>query len=429
MLGVVGVVALASTFILITGKNPLSTLSTGFRDWLAQGSSLARPDTAWAMRIPGTPTSAAVAGSAVVVTMPGTVEAFDSGTGARLWSRAAPWGAVAGGDAGAVALVGRGPGYDVVTPASGEVRWSDSSAVGVWTYRNTILGLTCPSGAECRLTARAPADGATRWSVTLPGSGSPLGHALAGANPALPAARDRPTPPAELPAVLGFPIDRRVQAVDAATGALLRDATGTETTRVVVLGGRLLVISAVPVDGACRHSVEARDAATGASVWRRDGYDLGTTSAGCAPTRDPAGGDGVLAAIRGDNRAVYLSARTGQELFVGAPGESLLATDGRYGIVRSADRKQITGVDLERGGVVWTHEAQPRSTVAIIGGAVVITENSADITARLLALAPASGRALVDVTSQASVLGASPTGLILAQGRTVGFLRYGAGVG
>ncbi len=431
-LGVVGVLTLILTYVLITGSNPFTGLAQGFRDWLASGSSLSKPATAWAKRIDATPTGAILAGATVVVTMRGTVEAYDANRGDKLWSRDAEWGAVGGADSDPVVLVGRGRGhgFEVVNPADGEVRWSDGSAVGVWTYRDTILTLTCPSGAECTLVARAPATGASRWTLRLPGSGATLGRALSGANPELPAGRDRPAAPGDLPAVLGFAIDGRVQAVETAGGTLLRQVAPTDTTRVVVMGGRHLVIAAVPAGAGCRYSVEARDPASGASAWRRDGYDLGTASGvGCTPSHDPAGSDPVLAGIRGDNRAVYLSARTGQELYVAGPGEALLSTDGRYGIVRSADRTQISGVDLQRGGILWSHAAGTHHAVALTRWAVLITDSVGENGAgRLVALEPGSGSTLADVATHASVLSAGPTGLVLSEARTVGFLAYGSGV-
>jgi outer membrane protein assembly factor BamB len=314
----------------------------------------------------------------------------------------------------------------VVSPASGSQRWSDGSAVGVWTYRDAVLSLTCPALADCTLASRVPGDGSTRWKVAMPG----IGRVLAGLNSPLLGSRELTdgyhalaAVPGPVPAALGFPMDQKVQVVDTATGRRLRQESPSGTTRVVVVGGRILLSTATPRDGNCRYSLEARDAATGRTAWRKDGYDLRTASgAGCEQRRDPGGSDGVLVATRGDNREVLLSTRDGHEVWVGAPGETVLATDGRYGLVRTADRKQLKAVDARGGAEVWTRAADPHADVAVTRSAVLVTTAA---TGRFAALEPGSGRTLIDVESQASVLGVGPDGLVLNRGRTIGYVAFG----
>jgi outer membrane protein assembly factor BamB len=230
--------------------------------------------------------------------------------------------------------------------------------------------------------------------------------------------------PGPVPKVLGFPLDRRVQVVETATGKRLREENPSETVRVVVVGGRILVSTAIPRDGACRFTVEAKDPANGRTLWRKDGYDLRTASGvGCEQRRDPGGSDGVLAATRFDNRDVFLSVADGREVWTGAPGETILATDGRYALVRSADHKAVKAIDLARGATIWTQDAAPKSGVAVTRYAVLIVDLAVG---RLVALDPASRRVLLDVHSDADVLGYGPTGLVLSRGRTIGFLPYGS---
>jgi hypothetical protein len=158
-------------------------------------------------------------------------------------------------------------------------------------------------------------------------------------------------------------------------------------------------------------------------VWRKDGYDLRTASgAGCEQRRDPGGSDAVLVATRGDNREVLLSTRDGHEVWVGSAGETVLATDGRYAVVRTADHKQLKGVDAGSGAELWTRPADPHADVAVTRSAVLVTTPA---TGRLAALEPGSGRTLIDVESQASVLGAGPDGLVLNRGRTIGYVSFG----
>jgi outer membrane protein assembly factor BamB len=424
-LGVVGVLALAITYSLITGWNPVTNLD----GWLAHPTALSDPPSAWAVRLDGQPTTAAVVERAVVVTRRDFVEAYDLGSGRQLWSVAADWGGVAGSGAGSVVLVGkRGHGYDVVDPTVGSVRWSDTNALAAWTYRETILSLTCPglAGTDCTLSSRAPADGTVRWKTPLQG----FGHSVAGLNTRLLGSRELAGSyadalagsPGSLPQAIGLPIDQRVQVVDTATGVRLSEESVSENTRVVVVAGRVLRSTAVGRDGDCRYTLSARDPASGQTIWTREGYDLGTASGvSCQQRRDPGGSDTVLVATRGDNRRVFLAARDGHELWVAPPGEEILATDGRYGAVRSADRTQVSGVDLNTGTVVWTQQASIHSEVAITPAAVLISEG---VAGRVLALDPASGRPLLNVTSQASILGVGENGLVLNRGSTIGFLGY-----
>ncbi len=157
-------------------------------------------------------------------------------------------------------------------------------------------------------------------------------------------------------------------------------------------------------------------------MWKRDGYDLRTASgAGCEQRKDPAGSAGVLAATRGDNRDVFLAARDGRELWVGAPGETAVATDGQYGVVRAADKKTIKVIDLADGSKVWERAAPPKSAVAITRYAVLVND-PAD--GNLKAFSPRAGRQLLDVKTSGEVLGYGPTGLMLGRGRTIGFVPF-----
>jgi hypothetical protein len=428
-LGVVGIAALAASLFLITGWNPVSTLRLNeFWDWVSSPSSLSTPPTTWTKRVGGQPSGAAVVNGSIVVMMRGVVEAHDIHTGELRWTREADWGAVAGEDGAAVAVVSKahGHGYDVVDPDTGTVRWSDGGAIGAWTYRDVILSLTCPGLSDCSLAARGPLDGATRWRTTLPG----IGRVFAGVNHPLLGSRELASSysdalassPGRVPRLLGFPLDGRVQVVDTSTGKRLREEKPSETTRVVVVGGRIIASTAVRRDGNCRYTLEARDATSGRTLWKQEGYDVRTASgAGCEQRRDPAGSQNVLAATRGDNRDVFLSIVDGSELWVGVAGESILATDGRYGLVRTADKKAVKEVDLANGSVLWSQPAASSATVAETRYAVFITDLAVG---RLLALDPSSKRVLVDVKSSATLLGYGPTGIVLRISRTIGFLPY-----
>jgi hypothetical protein len=189
------------------------------------------------------------------------------------------------------------------------------------------------------------------------------------------------------------------------------------------MGGGVIASPAVSRDGSCRYTLVAREPASGKSLWKKDGYDIRTASgAGCEQRRDPGGSGGVLVATRGDNRDVFLSVSTGSELWVAAPGESILATDGRYGLVRSADHKAVKEVDLTNGQVQWSQPAPAHAAVALTPYAVFVGDFDND---HLLAVDPVSRRVLLDLKTGSTLLGYGSTGVVLNLGRTIGYLAYG----
>jgi outer membrane protein assembly factor BamB len=189
-----------------------------------------------------------------------------------------------------------------------------------------------------------------------------------------------------------------------------------------VVGGRVLVSTAAPKDGNCRYSLEARDAGTGKAVWKKEGYDLRTSSgAGCEQRKDPAGADAVIAATRGDNREVFLSPRDGRELFAGGPGDTLVAADSQYGLIRGADRKTLQVINLTTGKTAWKQEIGEKADVAISRYAVLIRDSGAGT---VRAYKPDSGALRLDAKTTSDVLGVGPEGLVISRGRNLGFLPF-----
>jgi hypothetical protein len=423
VLGLVGLLALGATAVLITGWNPLPQVQT----WFNKFGTPPYPAPWGTPRVGGHPTTAVVAGNAVVVSMRGTIEARGLSDGAVKWKREADWAGVAGDDSNAVAVVGRrGQGLEALDPVSGATKWKDGDAVGAWTYRDAVLTLTCPALSDCTLASRAPGDGATRWKSALPG----IGRVLAGMNSDLLGSRllsetyEEATTavPNAIPSLLGFPTDQRVQVLDTGTGKRVREEKPSNTTRIVVVGGRILASTATPKDGNCRYTLEARDPANGKTVWKKDGYDLKTASgAGCEQRKDPAGGGNVLAATRGDNRELFLAARDGKELWVGAPGETAVATDGQYGVVRSADGKTIKVIDLGSGSKLWEQPAPDKAHIAVTRYALVVSDAT---TSTIKAYNPKTGSKIVDVKTGGGVIGYGRDGLMLGRGRTIGYVKY-----
>jgi outer membrane protein assembly factor BamB len=369
-----------------------------------------------------------VAGRTVVVIMPGAVEARQAATGDEIWARPVPWASVAGEDPNVVVVAGRENkhGFDVIDPETGAVRWNDGDAVGVWTYREAVLSIACAKLDACTVTAREPSGGRVRWRTPVPG----VGRVLAGLNHELLGSRElaastvdaRVAAPAELPPMLGFPLDGKVQVVDTGSGRRVGEAKAGQTTRVVVIGGRVLHSTAERQGGRCRHALEARDPATGQTVWRRDGYDLRTASgAGCEQRRDPGGAGGAVAAVRGDNREVLLSGATGAELWVGAPGEQVLSTNGLVALVRAAGGKAVKAVDLGGRETLWELPAAEGVEASLTRDAALIIEDG-----RVRAVEVGTGRVVIDARTTARVIGCGGGSVILASGRSLGSGYAGA---
>ena len=422
-LGVVGLLALGISYVLLTGWNPVPAVL----DWVDRLGSLSRPEPAWKTRTGERPEYAMVSGRTVIVIMPGAVEARQAGTGEEVWSRAVPWASVAGDDVNAVVVVGRENrrGFEVIDPETGAVRWNDDSAAGVWTYRESVLSMTCPKSDTCELTSRAPSNGQVRWRTALPGAGkvlAGLNHQLLGSRELAASTVDaRVAAPLDLPSMLGFPLDGKVQVVNTGTGRRVGVAEGNSNTRVVVVGSRLLYSTAQRKGGQCRYALEARDPSTGQRVWRRDGCDLRTASgAGCEQRRDPSGGGGALAAVRGDNREVLLSAVTGAELWVGAAGEQVLATDGLIALVRAGNGKAVKAIDLGVRDTLWQHAAGDGVEASLNRNAALIIDSG-----RVRAVEIGTGRVVVDVRTTARVVGCGPDSIVLVSGRTIGLLPFG----
>jgi len=425
-LGVVGVLTLATSYILITGQNP----GPAVLDWLDRLGALSSPAPAWETRLGGRPDYAISANGVVVLIGRGAVDVRDSRTGDPVWARDVPWAAVAGTESGRVVVTGRlnQKGFEVVDPATGALRWADEQATGVWTYRNVVLAMTCPGLSDCTLAAHEPTRGDVRWRTPVPGVGKVLGgvnHELLGSQPLSSSNVDsRVASPIESPVMLGFPLDGKVQVMDVESGRRLREAQAGGTTRVVVVAGRVLYSTAERREGHCRYTLEARDADNGTAVWRAEGYDLGTASgAGCEQRHDPAGGGNTLAAIRGDNREVLLDAYDGRELWVGKPGEHVLATDGLIALVRSGDGKTIFAQDLAGGVDLWQREAGPEAEAMLTRFAALIVDGQSG---RVVAVEPGTGRLMIDARTTSQVIGAGADGLMIAGGRTVGLLTYGS---
>lgn len=402
-------------------------------EWTNRSQPLSRPDVAWQQRLGGTPKNVTIAGDAVIVEHRTTVEARSLTTGVRLWERKADWAAVAGGESDSVVAVGKllTKGYEVLDPRSGAVRRRDDAAVAVWTYRNALVDARCFQPNDCTLTAWEPRGTTPRWTVDLPG----IATTLFADNPEVLGTRrltasriERQAGGPELvPGLVGYPIDGRVHIVETANGRVVQELKPDRQERVVVVGGRVLHIRTLARDGTCYFTVAARDPATDQPVWQEAGLNLRTAErAGCAQRHDPQGGQNVIVGVAPDLRESVLNAYDGRRLWTGEPGEKLLAVDDRYALVRSADGKAVEGYELGVPAPPWTRLLSPDGEAALARYAAVVVDEKPD---RIVALDPRTGRELASLRSSAKVLAVGPQGMIIGEGREIGYVRFGGVAG
>jgi hypothetical protein len=426
LLGVIGVVIVYS---LLTGWQLLPSVGNWFTRLSSQLTSLSDPAPTWQTSVGDQPVAATATDFAVVVISRGGVEAHRTSTGDKLWYRAGDWAAVGGtgNDVVIVGRTGRHHGYDAIDPDTGSVRWTNDSAIGVWTFTNLIVDLTCPQATSCQLTARSPETGSKRWTSTLTGNA----RSLAGANKALSGLRPfdgdgDPQPAAPAPPLLGFPVDGQLEVVASASGRRLHTYEPTQTTRIVVAGNRVVVSNVVSRDGGCQFSVEGRDPDGDRRVWHLDGYDLKTTAGvACEQHSDPLGGDGLLDAVAPDGHQLLINVSNGSRAYQVAAGETVIATDGQTMLVRAADGQTVRAVRVSGGSTVWTHKTGKSVQVDFGPGVVLFTDSGAN---RLVALSTQGGT-LVDVGSGATLLGYAQDGLVIHIGLRVGLLSYHGSAG
>jgi hypothetical protein len=405
----------------------------GVYEWASRGRPLSTPDVVWQQRVGGSPQSVTITGDTLVIEQRTTVEARSLATGIQIWERKADWAAVAGSGRDSVVAVGKllTKGYEVIDPATGAVRRRDSAAIGVWTYRNALLDVRCADARDCTLTAWEPRGSTPLWTVFLPG----VRAGFIADNPDLLGTRrfttdrvhDDAGGPELMPSLLGFPVDGRVHVVDTATGRAVRDTASDRDVRVSVVGGRLLRIEARAEDGTCNYTISGHDPVDDTRVWRHAGVNMRTADgAGCVQRHDPQGGRNVVVGTAPDGREAVIDAYHGRLLWVGAEGEKLLAVDDRHLLARSADGAAVHGRVLGKRAAGWSRPLGAKGGAALTPYAALLLDRSPG---RILALDPATGRELADLRTDARVLAVGAEGMVLGDGRDLGYLRFGASAG
>jgi outer membrane protein assembly factor BamB len=423
LIGVVVIIVLATTGVW----NPFPKIWS----WINQSDPIAEGVATWQTAIGGSPKSVTISGGAIVVEYRTSVEAYGITAGVQLWKSDADWAGVAGGDSDAVVVVGRllTKGYEVLDPATGAVRRRDTQATAVWTYADAVLDLRCPRAGECELSAWEPRGSTPMWTVSTPG----IGFVLDAANPDLPDTQPlsseridaRAAGPRPLPNLLGLPGDGRIEVVDTAQGRVVQTRTPARDQRVAVVGSRVLTVTGEAQDGTCYYSVIAHDPPNGRPVWHRDALNLRTADNGssCKQDRDPAGGDEVVLGVDPVGRPELIAAHDGRTLWRGDKGQSVLAVDDRYALVRTEDKGTLVGRTFSPSKVAWRRGITAKTQAALTPYAAVVAEPKP---AKVVALNPRTGGVLTEARTDAKVFAVGPGGMILASGRDMAYLPFGS---
>lgn len=409
----------------------------GIWDWINRERPLA-PDMAWQERLGSRTDTASVAGDMVAVHTGSRVELRNRGSGVLQgpadpagWE--AEWVAVAGEGGGAVVVTsGEDSGYQLRDP-DGVLLHEDEDAVAVWTYRDARLDLKCDDGRACTLRAYQPAGATPVWSTDLPGRR----EGMLGVNPELAGGRmpdasridAEVARPAPLPQVVGLTVERRsgnaVVVVDTATGDVLQILDRGDGEQIIVVGDRVVRTTTTDQNGICVASASGYDAVTGSRVWGPEPYHVWSVEA-CEQRTPPRSAGAAMAVVGPAGRPIVLDAYDGRVLWRGAPEESVVGLSRQLAVVRGEDDTRLYGVLLGSGSggdsePAWEHRAEPDAEVVIGDCGVVVSDRDPN---RVYVWDPATGQRRVSTPTSARVLACAPDGLVLASGRSVGFVVF-----
>lgn len=423
-----------AVYAALLGADIVPNPFPGLWDWISRDRPLA-PDMAWQERLGSRPEAAVVAGDVVAVHAGGRVEPRDRDTGSLRgpadpagWP--ADWVAVAGeGDDAVVVMSGEDGGYQVRDPAGGALLHEAEDAAAVWTYRDARLDLRCDDARACTLRAYLP-DGPTPvWVTDLPG----LREGMLGANPPLAAARAPEASriaaavagPPRLPQVLGFTVERRsgdaVVVIDTSTGEVLQILERADGEQIIVVGDRVIRTTTTDQNGICVASASGHDAVSGSRVWGPEPYHVWSAEA-CEQRTPPIAAGAAMLVVGPTGRPTVLDAYDGRVLWQGAADESVAGLSSRIVVVRDADGDHLSGVVLGTGDEpAWEHRAEPDAEVVVGEYGVVVADRDPN---RVYVWDPVTGQRLLSVATSAHVLACAPDGVLLAGGRSVGFVTF-----
>jgi hypothetical protein len=429
-----GLTAAVFALLIIAGimPNPFPAIW----QWLSEERPLA-PGLAWQERLGSRPDSAAVAGDSIAVATNSTAQLYERDSGEIItvtedgdWSTA--WVVVAGSgpDAVVITSVEGGAGYQVRRP-NGRISHEDEHAVAVWGYRDGWLDLRCDDGRVCQVRAYQPGRIEPVWRTDLPGERA----GMLGADPDLAGPRRAEVTridagvsgPARLPPLLGFTVTRRdadlVVVVDTATGRIVREWEQTDGERVIVVERRIIRSELARHNGVCVSTVTGYDPVTGDAAWGPRPYHLwGTGDVGCEQRVPPLAGGAALAAVTADGRPIVIDAHDGRVIWEGKITERIEGLSPDHAVIRAEDETTVYAVALGRDGTpVWDRRTDEDSTLIIAQCGVIVADRHPN---RVYVWDPHTGEDTLSLSTSARVLACAPDGLLITEGRSVGFARF-----
>lgn len=414
----------------------------GIWEWVNRERPLAA-GLAWQERLGSRPGSATAAGDAIAVAAGSRAQLRERDSGDLIvpaegeeWS--AGWVVIAGSgsDTRVISSEGGESGYQVRDPDTGRVIHEDDQAVAVWGFSDAWLDLRCDDNRACQLRAYQPGRMEPIWRTDLPGERD----GMLGGNPELPSPRgggaDRiaegVSGPAPIPPVLGFPVSLRdaevVLVVDTRTGQIRQQAEQSGGERVLVVGNRLIRSTMTRHNGICVSEVAGHDAGTGDPVWGPESYHVwGTGDVGCEQRVAPLAGGSAMSAVAPDGRPLVLDAYDGRVLWSGTLDEQVETLSPDQAVIRAEDGTTRYAVPLGRdGGRSWERRADQDAELAIAECGIVVADRHPD---RVYVWDPDTGEDLLSLSTSARVLACAPDGVLIAEGRSVGFARFDGGDG
>ncbi|HEY8473543.1 MAG TPA: hypothetical protein VIL37_13035 [Natronosporangium sp.] len=424
-------------YAVLVGADIAPNPIPGLWDWLGKDRPLAE-GLAWQERLGARPASAAPAGDAIAVEAGNRAELRDLDSGALVGPRGeetwnAEWLVAAGSETEPIVIIGRegSEGYQVRDPDTGVLLHEDEDAVAAWGFSDGWLDLRCDSRRACQLRAYQPGSYLPVWSVDLPGRR----EGLRGGNPALAGPRvpepNRIHPqvsgPRPLPRLIGLPVSRggddAVVVVDTSSGRVLREHLIGDDERVIVVGDRLVSSTMARHGGVCVSQVTGIDPVSGTPVWGPLPLHLWSSDGvGCEQRIPPLAGGSALTAIGTDGRPVIFDSYDGHLLWTGELDERVEDLTAERAVIRAADETTRYGVLLGGSGDrQWERLADEDAGVMIASCGVVVADRDPN---RIYVWDPVTGEIRLSLSTSARVLACAPDGVLIADGRSIGFARF-----
>lgn len=427
----------AVLYLLLVIFNVLPNPLPAALAWLTADRPLAE-GVAWQDRLGSRPAYGVVVGDAVAVAAGSEARLYQRDDGdpigeAELEDWAAEWVLGAGdGDPAVVLSRERGQdGYQVRDPATGRALRQDQHAVAVWGFTDGWLDLRCDGKRACQVRAYRPDRIEPLWRVDLPGERD----GMLGADPPLATGRSVDSRRIEttaagrqpMPTVLGFPVtrgrERSVVVVDTHTGQVRQEIPVTDNERVLVVGDRVVRSEMVNYQGVCVSTVTGHDAVTGEQVWGPEQFHLWTTDGyGCQQRTAPLAGGAALTALALDGRPLVIDAYDGRRLWAGEPGERVETLSSSVAVIRATDERDRYAVRLGgNGDRLWQRRAAGGAEFLLASCGLIVVDRDPD---RVHVWDPVTGESRVSVSTSARVLACAEDGILIANGRYVGFARF-----